>query len=77
MYYQFSTYFFVVYTTTLVNLFSNVDQTVVRDFTDFLLLLRQIYNQVANTFLDHAGIPFQSPFFIEMVLRTEMKCLNN
>ena len=60
-----------------MNSFSNVDQTVVRDFTDFLLLLRQIYNQVANTFLDHAGIPFQSPFFIEMVLQTEMKCLKN
>ena len=53
-----------MYFATLMNSFSNVDQTVVRDFTDFLLLLRQIYNQVANTFLDHAGIPFQSPFFI-------------
>ena len=60
-----------------MNSFSNVDQTVVRDFTDSLLLLRQIYNQPANTFLDHTGIPFQSPPFFEMLLRTEMKCLNN
>ena len=53
-----------MYFATLVNLFSNVDQTVVRDFTDFLLLLRQIYNQVANTFLDHMASLF-NPLFLK------------